>query len=110
MKLLRASGLFLGPPAAALAVAFWRHPEFWDAAGTVLVYFAISYWLVIIPWAVIAARLAPPDPPGPRLRLALASAGCAAAYVLFWWGGAGVGVALLVLAILPRANWIAPGS
>ncbi len=107
MKLLRASGLLLGPPAAALAVVLSRDPEFGDAAGVWLGHFAISYWLVIIPWTVIAGRLAPPDPPGTGIRLVLATAGCAAMYLLFWWGGLGFGAALLVLAVLPRANWIA---
>ncbi len=110
MKPLRAAGLLLGPPAAALAVAFSRHPEFLDVFGAVLAYFAITYWLVIIPWTVIAARLAPPGPPGLRIRLALAVSGCAAMYLLFWWGGLGVGAALLVVAFLPRADWIAPRS
>ena len=94
----------------ALVLAFSRHPEFLDVVGAVLAYFAITYWLVIIPWAVIATRLGPRDPPGSRIRLALAVSGCAAMYLLFWWGGLGVGAALLVLAFLPRADWIAPRS
>ena len=103
--------MFLGPPTVALAVAFAYHPEFWDAAGASLAYFMISYWVAIIPVSVIAARRPPPPrPPRLRTRLALAIAGLAVMYLFFWWGGLGAGAALVIMAALPRADWIAPRS
>ena len=102
--------MFLGPPAVALAVAFAHHPEFLDAAGASLAYFMIFYWVAIIPWSVIAARRRPPPPPRLRARLVLAIAGLAVMYLLFWWGGLGAGAALVTMAALPRADWIASRS
>ena len=104
--------MFLGPPAVALAVAFAHHPEFLDAAGASLAYFMIFYWVAIIP-CVRGCRTAPSSPPRPprlRTRLALAIAGLAVMYLFFWWGGLGAGAALVIMAALPRADWIAPRS
>jgi hypothetical protein len=106
MKPLRALAVFLGPPAAALAVAFAHHPEFRDAFGATLFYFAVFYWAFIIPWTVIAARISPPGYLRLRTRLALAIAAPAVMHLFFWWGGLGVGAALLVAATLP-ADWMA---
>ena len=104
--------MFLGPPAIALAlaVAFAHHPEFLDAAGASLAYFMVFYWVAIIPVSVIAARRRPPPPPRLRARLVLALAGLAVMYLLFWWGGLGAGAALVTMAALPRADWIASRS
>ena len=103
--------MFLGPPAVALAVAFAHHPEFLDAAGASFAYFMIWYWVAIIPVSVVAARRPPPPlPPRLRTRLALAIAGLGVMYVCFWWGGLGAGAALVIMAALPRADWIAPRS
>ena len=107
MTIRRAVATFLGPPGAALALAFSRHPELQDAAVVTLAYFAVPFWLLTVPWFVPGSRLRP-HPLGLRARIALALAAPFVMYGFFWWGGAGFGAALLAVAVFRPADWRAP--
>ena len=108
VRLLRVPAVLLGPPAIVVGVAVAFHPDVLGTATAAPAYVVFLYWIFIVSWTVMAARRSSRGPLRLRTRLMLGTAGLAAMYILFGFGGLGLGSGLLVVAALPRADWIAP--
>ena len=108
MRLVRVPAVLLGPPTIAGGVAGAFHPDVLDTTTAGPAYVVFVYWIFIVSWTVMAARISSRGPLRLRTRLMLGTAGLAAMYILFGFGGLGLGAGLLVVAALPRADWIAP--
>ena len=94
--ILRAVAVFLGPPVAALLIAFTQHPELDDVLVVVLFYHAAPYWELMILWQMLRVRLPT------RARIDLVLAAPIVAYLGFWSGGLGFGSAMFVAGLLRR--------